>query len=255
VNRVFELGWTVKRFGRFDRYINYDDWRAKHKPERIGKKYQWLAYHEFLARVADNFEFRGDRWREPQEGKYDGPWQGLYIRDIDPSWVLPKTQQTDSWHGFEPTWWAPAQMEWDSDVTDKDWIRDRSGFPGVEPLIEVVNSHDNSHWLTLESSYCWENLERDATDDAQYPGRSIRYFLQSYIVKQSDADELYEWMKTQWQATEGFSLPDSYPLHCVFFGEYFWAPAFSYHNVPHYHDGWVGGKPGGLSPKPILVLC
>ena len=59
LHRVFELGWTVERFGHFDRYIDYRDGRAAHKPERIGKKYQWLAYHEFLARVADNFEFRG----------------------------------------------------------------------------------------------------------------------------------------------------------------------------------------------------
>jgi hypothetical protein len=73
-------------------------------------------------------------------------------------------------------------------------------------------------------------------------------------VKQSDVDDLYEWMKTQWRATEGFSLPDSYPLHRVFLGECFWAPAFLHHNVPYYHhDGWVGGKAGDTIPKPILV--
>ena len=73
-------------------------------------------------------------------------------------------------------------------------------------------------------------------------------------MKQSDADELYEWMKTQWWATKEFSLPDSSPLRRVFFGEYFWAPAFSYHNVPYYgHDGWVGGKAEDTIPKPILV--
>ena len=48
LHRVFELGWTVERFGAFDRSINYRDGRAAHKPERIGKKYQWIAYHEFL---------------------------------------------------------------------------------------------------------------------------------------------------------------------------------------------------------------
>jgi hypothetical protein len=108
--------------------------------------------------------------------------------------------------------------------------------------------------LTLESSYCWEAPGGDTAEDTQYPKRSIRYFLQSYIVKQSDVDDLYEWMKTQWRATEGFSLPDSYPLHRVFLGECFWAPAFLYHNVPYYHhDGWVGGKAGDTIPKPILV--
>ena len=84
--------------------------------------------------------FGEDSWHEPEEEKYDGPWQDLYIRDIDPSWVLPKTRQTDGWHGFEPTWWAPARIEWDNGLTDRDWIRDCSDLPGVEPLIAVDQS-------------------------------------------------------------------------------------------------------------------
>ena len=68
LQHVFELGWTLEKFGRFDRHINYRDMREANKPERIGKKYQWIAYHEFLARVADNFEFLGragisQKWR------------------------------------------------------------------------------------------------------------------------------------------------------------------------------------------------
>jgi hypothetical protein len=54
--RVFDLGWTTKRFGHFDRYsIGYEG-RAATKAERIGKKYQWIAYHEIIALVADHFQ-------------------------------------------------------------------------------------------------------------------------------------------------------------------------------------------------------
>jgi hypothetical protein len=255
LQRVFELGWTVESFGYFDRSINYRVERSAHKPERIGKKYQWVAHHEFLARVSDNFELREDPWREPKEERYEGPWQSLRgIRDIDPSVVLPKTQAIDGWHGFEPTWWAPARIEWDNGSPDKEWIRDARDLPAVESLIAVNDSHDHSHWLTLESSYCWENPEDSAAADSEYPKRSIRYFLQSYIMKQADADELYEWMKTQWRALKGFSLPDSHPTYRVFFGEFFWAPAFLYHNVPYnHHDGWIGGKAEDSIPKPILL--
>jgi hypothetical protein len=255
LQRVFELGWTVESFGYFDRSINYRVERSAHKPERIGKKYQWVAHHEFLARVSDNFELREDPWREPKEERYEGPWQSLRgIRDIDPSVVLPKTQAIDGWHGFEPTWWAPARIEWDNGSPDKEWIRDARDLPAVESLIAVNDSYDHSHWLTLESSYCWENPEDSAAADSEYPKRSIRYFLQSYIMKQADADELYEWMKTQWRALKGFSLPDSHPTYRVFFGEFFWAPAFLYHNVPYYHhDGWIGGEAEDSIPKPILL--
>lgn len=251
LQRVFELGWTVERFGYFDRNINYMDMRSAHKPERIGKKYQWIAYHEFLARVADNFEFRGDR-REPKDEKYDGPWQDMFIRDIDPSWVLPKTQETSGWSGFEPTWWVPVEVVWDNGLTDKEWIREIGDLPAVYPLIEVVNPQNNSRWLTLEGFYRWEN-KHGIEDDSRYPHRDIVYSVRSYIVKQSDADELYEWMKTQWRA-DSFELPESRPLYRVFLGEYFWAPAFLYHNVPYYHHaGWIGGKDEDKIPKPVLV--
>jgi hypothetical protein len=81
--KVLDLGWTVERFGRFDREVDPHG-RAANKPERIGKKYQWIAYHEFLARVSDNFEFSGDSGSGRIE-TYEGPWQISYIRDIDPS--------------------------------------------------------------------------------------------------------------------------------------------------------------------------
>ncbi len=38
--RVFDLGWTIERFGEFDRFSIRDHGRAADKPERMGKKYQ-----------------------------------------------------------------------------------------------------------------------------------------------------------------------------------------------------------------------
>ena len=58
VQRTISLGWTPTLFGEFDRYVNYNhSGRSSHKPERFGKKYQWIAYHELLARVADNYHY------------------------------------------------------------------------------------------------------------------------------------------------------------------------------------------------------
>ena len=55
----FDLGWTVERFGDFDRMVNWNDHGDRQsKPERIGKKYQWIAYHEILAYIADHYQYR-----------------------------------------------------------------------------------------------------------------------------------------------------------------------------------------------------
>ena len=55
--RTLSLGWTPQRFGSQDQIVGHDRrGRESHKAERWGKKYQWIAYHELLARVADNFQ-------------------------------------------------------------------------------------------------------------------------------------------------------------------------------------------------------
>ena len=50
--RAYEFGWTEERFSRFDGSHQVRDgrYRGKQEIERIGKKYQWLAFHELLAR-------------------------------------------------------------------------------------------------------------------------------------------------------------------------------------------------------------
>lgn len=247
LQRVFELGWTVERFGQFDRNVEYGNGRQADKPERIGKKYQWIAYHEFLARVADNFEFRG--WMSNESNKkYDGPWE-LSIRDIDPSWVLPRTEESGGWHGFDPTWWAPVQIEWNNLSTDKEWVSNPSDLPPVESLIDVRNQ-DESHWLTLTGSYLWETVSGNKDDYADYPKRSFRYFLQSYIVKQEDCDGVCEWIKGQWLATKDLSLPETHSTYYIFFGENYWAPASLYN---YQQDGWIGGGVEKGIPRPILL--
>jgi hypothetical protein len=54
--RVFDLGWTTERFGAFDRFSIGQHGRDASKAERIGKKYQWIAYHEILAFISDRFQ-------------------------------------------------------------------------------------------------------------------------------------------------------------------------------------------------------
>jgi hypothetical protein len=82
LRRALELGWTEDRFGWFDRNdIGYDGGRSAAKAERIGKKYQWIAYHEVLAFISDHFQYR-EAFRDDKDARaYDGPWQNG-IRDM-----------------------------------------------------------------------------------------------------------------------------------------------------------------------------
>lgn len=84
LKRVFELGWSSELFGDFDQNHVRGRGRDAGKPERIGKKYQWLAHHEILSLVADHFQYREGYSTSHLDTVYDGPWQD-HFRDIDPS--------------------------------------------------------------------------------------------------------------------------------------------------------------------------
>jgi hypothetical protein len=83
-NRAMSLGWT-KRLFPTDRSYGEDRVRGS-RTERIGKKYQRIAFGELLARLADNY------WLAPDYGEpaklYDNPLDVEFVRDIDPS-ILP----------------------------------------------------------------------------------------------------------------------------------------------------------------------
>lgn len=225
LQRVFDLGWSVEKHGSFDREVNaYMITRDAKKPERIGKKYQWIAYHEFLGLVADHFEF-GNATYIDAERKYDGPWQ-IYGRDIDPSCVLrdiPGGEKADD------SWWLPrSAYKWAADEP-KAWIKIADDPPAVEPLIEVSNPGDGTEWLVLESYPEWrEPVPAYEADDFHTPTKRLWYQIRSFIVESGKADEAFEWLSQQefW----GRLMPENPEYSEVFLGEFHWAPAARSYN-------------------------
>ena len=60
---IHEYGYTEKQFGAYDMHVGrgYHDRHDTAKRERIGKKYQWIAMYNILARVSDHNEMK-TRW-------------------------------------------------------------------------------------------------------------------------------------------------------------------------------------------------
>ena len=146
--RVFDLGWTVERFGHFDSLTIGYSGRDAHKAERIGKKYQWIAYHEILAHLADNYQYRPDYDSGGQI--FEGAWQE-FLRDIDPSCTLTATRGGTGWSGHNPSWWARTPYEdWKEDASHQAWLDEKSDIPNVEELLRVTHPIDGTNWLVVD---------------------------------------------------------------------------------------------------------
>jgi hypothetical protein len=236
--RVFDLGWTTERFGHFDRFsIGYHG-RAASKAERIGKKYQWIAYHEIKALVADHFQYR-ERFREDDgDYAYDGPWQGS-LRDIDPSCTLRTPPGGTSWDGHTPAWWAAPRYEtWGDTSRPREWVVRYDDLPKVEDLLSVSHPDDASRWLNVEGYFNWKQQPPADRESIDVERRELWYICTGYLIHLKDADAFMTW-------AEGvdfceFHMPKPPEIYRMFPGEHGWSPASRYFQRPYYGDeGWT----------------
>ena len=238
LGRVFELGWSIERFGVFDSFSYKYQGRSASKAERIGKKYQWIAYHEIMALIADHYQYY-DKYRE-QEGNqaYVGPWQD-YFRDIDPSCTLRPLSDGMSFDGHPVSWWAPVRYDlWEDPANPRDWILDNKELPKVEDLLVVTNSKDESIWVNGQSFFSWNQRPPANLGSTDIEQRDLWYICIGYLVQANDAKSFMHWAESI--DFMGRWMPEAVDNRTMFLGEHAWAPASHHFQQSYYGDnGWT----------------
>ena len=188
---VFDkYGYDAKKHEAFDdttyRYNN----RSENRIERIGKKYQWLAFFEMLARVMDNFQAPIERYGE------NSPM--AWIDNFD-EFSLPKVeislQPRNKTHLFvNETKQIPKliyTLDWNK--SHSDWISDDSDLPQIQSLIEF--EIDSEPWLVLQR-YVDFNEPRNF---GELKNNEKRLWLQirSYFIPSKGINKSLEWLKSQ----------------------------------------------------------
>lgn len=244
--RVFDMGWTVERFGEFDRFMSDGNYgREARKAERMGKKYQWIAYHEILACIADHYQYREQYGGNDGDRQYEGPWQAS-LRDIDPSNILSSTPSSKSWDGHTPSWWAPSYSAWDED-TNRDWIACEHDIPDVADLFIVSNPKDKTRWINVQGFFDWMQPSPANTESSYMNRRHLWFQCIGYFLRDQDVEAFMAWAKGVdfW----GRWMPESPRNYRLFLGEYGWSPAFRYFNRLYGEDNWI--KPNHDCPVSI----
>lgn len=216
--RAIELGWTPERFEAFERSTDLTSGRDAHKPERFGKKYQWIALHELLARLADNYHPALDWGDRPTQ--YAGPWP-WFGRDIDPT--LGATDDVDGELvsrvalDHMPSW-VPAPPDLEAHQTPLEWSSDTNHFPSIDDLVAVVDGGDD--WIALYRYSAWS---RRAEGRRRWDWDRQQWILQfSWLAKPGEGGAVFELLTNE--SLFGRWMPERHRPPRAYLGEGPWSP-------------------------------
>jgi hypothetical protein len=232
--RVLSLGWTPERFAEFeDTYLRDRLGRESHKGERFGKKYQWIALRELLARIADNFHMTGE-WSD-EERAYRGPWQ-FYGRDIDPTLPPPPRYRDDeddavrvgpTFHDDTPgVWWDPGGPQYlaSDPPPGDDWASQTEDLPSFDGLVRRTDPEGET-WIVLQGYFNWDE-ERIGRNDwkRDRPRRDLWSHVYSWLVDADQLTALVGFLKTR--SFMGGWMPEAADLtNDAYLAEMPWAAA------------------------------
>lgn len=216
--RAHNLGWTAERFGDFDGSTHSSS-RMEHRIERIGKKYQWIALHELIGRLADTSAMVPEWQGLPR--RYEGPWQMSGIREMDPSLLVTSTRYLFN-DDQSATWWSPHSVTWrrDSAAARYSWMADeKRDVPNPVEQIDVTDPNGRA-WLVLDIKA--SRNQRVLVDGERVIHRMSWHKINCLLVGQSDAPSLIRHLST---SEPDHTRSEIEPPYDAFLGEYFWHPS------------------------------
>lgn len=250
-SRAISLGWTTDRFETFERDHNLRRGREAHKAERFGKKYQWIAHRELLARLADNFHPSYETWSTTQH-TYQGPWV-WFGRDFDPtlppSVVEAESQACRVARDANAAWATLRSPAMDISATPDEWVAKTDDLPDAGSMFACTD-RDGHKWIAIQRYSTWDR------DNARRTGMSKRerdvFFLQfSWLVPRGQGAQLYEFVEEE--GLSGRWMPDTRRMHHQYLGETASAPIVSTAEVDlDNHDIPSKLRDAGIQPRPAV---
>ena len=231
-----ELGYD-EQLGAQDavsRYYRYSRHDTK-KIERIGKKYQWIAFYNILARISDLHRIK--EWDEPSQA-YEGPWNP-YVRDFDPtlnrnflySPDVPSFSDANKGLDFLPQdpfpkqedilRWTQAKPDYFTSIPEKLFVKDINGNDWV--VLHLYDDNDSKPLALDDNSF---GIAKGT--------QKVWLIATAYFIKPYHLDAVIKHVKSERFVSDSF--PDEADIYQLFNREYAWSPG--YNSV--FTRDWIG---------------
>ncbi|MBF0133164.1 MAG: hypothetical protein HQL75_11330 [Magnetococcales bacterium] len=225
VKKCIDMGWTWERFEQFERRLAYAG-RSRSIVERIGKKYQWIAFSEALARLSDNL-YLFDPSDDCKVSQHDRIGQIHGIRDVELSIIQPQNKEKSSlWKKNIPTQLTPV-----TDDPLNAWLKSDTVDLFNDPsLIETVDQEGVS-WLNLSDFHLITETNSTIRSHGDLRRESWSR-ISSFIINRSDLSTVTNGLDKECLTDPTISEPPQV-YNGPFLGEPFWHPSWQ-----PYDRGW-----------------
>lgn len=229
------LGYSNDLLGEYDsthRY--YYDRNSTKQIERIGKKYQWIALYNILARVSDHHLI--EKW-DDTIGGFQGAWEP-YVRDFDPTLNrntmhisdAPKIKLLDIGSVFLP---VKRRLE---EKNIKSWTETTMKYFSSTPEYLQIKDEDNVEWSVLylyqeqkNQEYYYDKTSVGIGKNSQ----SIWIIGEAFFIKKEDFGILKKAVESS--KINVRNLPDANSVYQLFNREYAWSSAY----LDVFKDSWL----------------
>lgn len=231
--RAYGFGWTEELFSFFEKSCSRGriGGSSEGAMERVGKKYQWIAFHELLARLSDNVHWIDRGYSDIEDEHYYGPWQ-MYKRDIDPTIWIRKSGEYRSFHNEVSTWWQPYQFPFsgiDDISNQQEFLWDKNIIPNFSDLLQIKEPDTQNQWTVLRGF--WSERQKESSSEVDCPKLDCWFRINSVFIRKEDYKLVEKKLRNKsLTAPDIVSIPST--QHQGYFGEYPW------HQVCRFMSGW-----------------
>lgn len=235
-----DLGYSNDLFGDYD--SNRADF-SRHQSrgvERIGKKYEWIAMYNILARLSDTYNIEGNDWNDEVGKAYSGPWNP-YVRDFDPTRNVRYKMKEFVFPEFEE-----SQIQ-DNHFIEKDsseenisaWVLADDEMYSSFPKRFIRKDKNGVEWISM---YLYQELKKTIPGTEEYAlslphGEQHIWSISAMHIAEADQelsiDKLIESRYLRKHAGMN-TMRDCYTL---FSREYAWSPGYTQEfEIDEYED-------------------
>ena len=204
ITLIFDkYGYNSKTFGWFDSMAGTGRGRNE-SIERIGKKYQWIVFHEILGQIADQCETVNKYSKETW--KYYGTWSPN-IRDIDPTSDFVSRDEESKRHSALPKLdWLPKTKMSFSIKNKGNWLFSREGLSFKYFFDRILyKDSEGEEWLALYTMTKYKESKSTLTKSAE-DTKGFWIFAQAYNVPANKVVDVVDYIRTH--GNHGRNLPE-----------------------------------------------